>query len=152
MDNQLSEMTRRFSNAFVPVMHIFHNIASEVSKTADLSLAQYRVIMLVYQSGPMSINALKNGLNTAQSSASEMVNRLVNSGFLQREKSPNDRRVTMFQLTDRARDLIQQRTRMMQDVFRDMLEHFSAEEQNQLVESFELILKLMVKVRNQKNI
>ena len=119
---------------------------------ADLSLAQYRVIMLVYQSGPMSINALKNRLNTAQSSASEIVNRLVKSGFLQREKSPTDRRVTIFQLTDRARELIQQRTRLMQDVFRDLLVHFSPEEQNQLVESFEFILKLMLKVKSKNNI
>lgn len=151
MDTHLLEMAERFSKSFVPVMHIFHNIAGEVSKMADLSLAQYRVIMLVYQSGPMSINALKNRLNTAQSSASEIVNRLVKSGFLQREKSPTDRRVTIFQLTDRARELIQQRTRLMQDVFRDLLVHFSPEEQNQLVESFELILKLMRKVKNKNN-
>jgi DNA-binding MarR family transcriptional regulator len=66
MDKSLENNLKHLSNAFIPMMHFFLNIASETFKEANFTLAQYRVLMLVKHRGAMSINDLRNQLNIAQ--------------------------------------------------------------------------------------
>lgn len=143
MDSKLDEMLERFSNAFIPMMHFFHNLASEASREADFSLAQYRVLMLVKRRGAMSIHDLQRQLNIAQSTASEMVERLVQQNLLLREKDPNDRRITVFKLSKRAEKILERRRDVMNDCYRKVLEPLTADEQIELVEALETILRII---------
>ena len=143
MDKKLQENLERFANAFIPMMHFFHNIASEASKGADFTLAQYRVLMLVKHQGAMSINDLHHQLHIAQSTASEMVERLVQQDLLLREKDPNDKRITLFKLSKKAAKILERRKDMMEDCYRKVLEPLSPDEQIKLVEAFETILKII---------
>jgi DNA-binding MarR family transcriptional regulator len=124
-------------------MHFFHNIASEASKGADLTLAQYRVLMLVKHRGAMSINDLRNQLSIAQSTASEMVDRMVQQNLLVRKKDPKDRRITLFKLSNKAEKILERRKDMMEDGYRKVLEPLSDNEQIELVEAFETILRII---------
>lgn len=150
MVDNFKENIERFSKAFIPVMHLFFNLANEVSKVADFSLAQYRMLMLIYHDGPMTITALKNRLQIAQSTASEMADRLVHQGYLFREKNPQDRRVTLFKLTDRTHNIFQKHKTLMQNVYQKVLEPLTLEEQRKLVNAFEIILRLMRRIEGEK--
>lgn len=145
MASKFEEMLERFSNAFIPMMHFFHNLANEASRGADFSLAQYRVLMLVKHRGAMSINDLQRQLNTAQSTASEMVERLVQQNLLLREKDPNDRRITLFKLSQKAAKILDRRKHVMDDCYRNVLEPLSPDEQRELVEAFETIVRIIQK-------
>lgn len=141
----MAENLERFSKAFTPVMHFFHNIASEVSKGSEFSLAQFRVLMIVYHYGPMSVNQLKNGLNIAQSTASELVERLVQQEMLYREKNARDRRITQFSLTEHAKKIIENQKKQIKFCYRKILEPLTPEEQSQLVQAFETIYQIVEK-------
>ncbi len=143
MSNNLDENLSRFSSAFLPIMHMFHHLAGEVVKLTDFSLAQYRVLMLVHRRESMSINELKNSLNIAQSSASEMIDRLVQQNLLLKEKSAQDRRITIFKLAPKTRKVLQGHLASIENIYRKILEPLSEEEQKQLVEAFETVLFLM---------
>ena len=143
MDKNFTTNLERFANAFIPMMHFFHNIASEASKGADLTLAQYRVLMLVKHRGAMSINDLRNQLSIAQSTASEMVDRMVQQNLLARKKDPKDRRITLFKLSKKAEKILERRKDMMEDGYRKVLEPLSDNEQIELVEAFETILRII---------
>ncbi len=145
MDQEFENNLERFSNAFIPMMHFFHNIASEASKGADFSLAQYRVLMLVNHRGAMSINDLHNQLKIAQSTASEMVDRLVQQSLLLREKDSKDKRITLFKLSKKAETIIEQRKNIMEDCYRKVLEPLGPDEQIELVEAFEAIVRIIQK-------
>ncbi len=145
MDKNLTTSLERFSNAFIPMMHFFHNIASEASKGADFTLAQYRVLMLVKHRGAMSINELRNQLNIAQSTASEMVDRLVQQNLLLREKALNDKRITLFKLSKKAEKILERRRDLMEDCYRKVLKPLSPGEQIDLVEALETIVKIIQK-------
>lgn len=133
----------RLAGAFLPVMHMFHQFASEVVKSTNFSLAQYRVLMLVHRRGSMSINQLKDSLNIAQSTASEMIDRLVRQNLLHREKDPADRRVTIFMLTPKTQRIINDHLTSMVNIHKKILEPLSPEEQEELVQAFETVLYLM---------
>lgn len=141
--NATATTHERFIKAFIPIMHFFHNIASSMSRGTDFSLAQYRVLMLVNHRGPMSINELRTNLNIAQSTASEMVDRLVQLKLLVREKSPSDRRVTIFRLTSKAEKAIQARLQTAQEGLKKVLEPYSQMEQQEFIEAFETIHRLI---------
>ncbi|OGB68335.1 MAG: hypothetical protein A2Y94_15730 [Caldithrix sp. RBG_13_44_9] len=127
------------------MMHIFHNLAGEVVKLTDFSLAQYRVIMLVYRHGSMSINDLKQALNIAQSTASEMIDRLIQQRALKKQINPNDRRITLFTLTPASRRKIEQHLSSIRNIYHKILTPLSAQEQKKLLEAFETILSLLQK-------
>ncbi len=145
MNQPYGENLARLSQAFLPIMHIFHHLAGQVVKLTDFSLAQYRVVMLVYRSGSMSITQLKQSLNIAQSTASEMIDRLVQQKVLYREKDPGDRRITLFKLTPPTRRMIEEHLISMENIYRKILDPLTTTEQDKLVGSFETILTILQK-------
>ena len=145
MKNLSSKNVSRLSQAFIPIMHIFHNLAGEVVKLTDFSLAQYRVIMLVYRHGSMSINDLKKALNIAQSTASEMIDRLVQLKALKKNADPSDRRITLFTLTFSSKRKIEQHLSSIGNIYNKILTPLSDQEQKKLLEAFETILYLLQK-------
>jgi len=146
MQDSLENNLERFSNAFTPVMHFFHNIATEVSKVADFSLAQFRVLMTIHHLGALSVNDLKKRLNIAQSTASEMLERLVQQELLIREKDTKDKRITRFKLTEKAEKIINNQKGSIKRSYGKILEPLSAEEQNTFVEAFESIWMIVKKL------
>lgn len=147
MNESITENVRRFSSAFRAVMHTFHSLSMTASKTAHFSLAQYRVLMLVYHRKSMTLNELKNALSVAQSSASEMVKRLVQLRHLRKEKDLADGRITRFHLTARTEKLIEKQMSGMTEVYQKVLEPLTSAEKDQLVQAFETIQALLQKVQ-----
>ncbi len=145
MPKTTAQNISRLSQAFIPMMHIFHNLASEVVKLTDFSLAQYRVVMLVYRHGSMSINELKQALNIAQSTASEMIDRLVQQKVLQKKVDRTDRRLTLFTLTSTTRRKIDRHFSSISNIYHKILSPLNSAEQKQLLEAFETILALLQK-------
>jgi DNA-binding MarR family transcriptional regulator len=142
------EFLERFSNAFIPGMHFFHNLTSQISHAIDLTLPQYRVLMLVYHRGPMAVGDLQHQLRIAQSSASEMVTRLVQLDLLYLDKNHPDRRITVFDLTDKARQIIKNQQAAMQECFRKVLTQMTPAEQSTFIEAFETIRRLLKQNRS----
>lgn len=136
----------RFAKAVLPMMHFFHNLMLDASKDATFSLPQYRVIMLLSRSGPLSISELKEQLKTAQSTVSEMAERLVQQGLLKREKSPADRRKTLYQLTEKARKQIANHKTTMHERLASVLDAFESQDQEQFIQAFEEIADLIQKL------
>jgi len=150
MENKKNKNLERFYNAFIPVIHLFHNLAVEVSRVAELSLAQYRVLMLVYRNEKMSINELKNSLNIAQSSASEMIDRLVHQKHLRKQKDPHDRRITLFTLTPGTEAIIRGQKSRILEVLNKAVEPLDDREQRELLEAFEIIARLMQRIEQER--
>jgi len=134
---------KRLAAAFTPVMHRFHHLALALTRVTDFSLPQYRVLMLVHHQGAMTINDLKQQLSTAQSTASEMVERLVKQDLLSIESDPDDRRRTVFKLTPHARRILKVQMNSLEKVFQRVLAPLDQKEQIELLQAFETILKLL---------
>jgi DNA-binding MarR family transcriptional regulator len=142
MDNTI-ELEKRFAAAFGSAMHAFHNLAARVIKTGAIPLAQYRLLMIVRETGPMTISDLTRMLGTAQSTSSELVARTVDAKLLVKFRDDQDRRVTRFRLTKKAQSLLDKRQREMDVIYRSTLDGLTTEEQRCLVEAFETISRLL---------
>ncbi len=68
----------------------------------DVSFPQFRTMMVLRQIGPCSLKELADALEITAASTSEMVERLVDLGLVERRSDRNDRRRIQLSLTPRA--------------------------------------------------
>lgn len=69
------------------------------------SPAQMKVLVHLAEYGPQTMGDLAEGLGITTPSATGLVNPLAESGLVERERKPEDRRVVTVRLSDEARDM-----------------------------------------------
>src|SRR5215212_4996620 len=79
--------------------------APSVWMEIDLSMAQLKTLMTLYNGGTMAIGAIAEHLGIGQPTASHLVDRLVQTQLAQRAEDPLDRRRTLAQLSASGEEL-----------------------------------------------
>jgi DNA-binding MarR family transcriptional regulator len=73
---------------------------------ADVTVPQWRVLVMLDTRGPMNLAAAAAGLDVNPSNASRICDRLIKAGFLDRQESSTDRRNITLSLTAAGRRLV----------------------------------------------
>jgi DNA-binding MarR family transcriptional regulator len=88
----------------------------------DVTLAQYRVLVVLASRGPQIVGALAEQLEVLPSTATRLCDRLVRKGLVTREHSVSSRREVEVSLTDQGRLLVegvtQRRRRAIAEIVR----------------------------------
>src|SRR5262245_57090631 len=72
----------------------------------DLSMAQLKTLMTLYNCGALPIGQIAESLGVGQPTASHLVDRLVQTRLVTRTEDPLDRRRTLAQLSSSGEELI----------------------------------------------
>lgn len=72
----------------------------------DITLAQYRALVVLVSRGPQRVVDLAQELAVTSSTATRMCDRLVRKGLVSRQARPDDRRASWIALTAAGRDLV----------------------------------------------
>jgi DNA-binding MarR family transcriptional regulator len=73
----------------------------------NMSMAQLKVLITLSFNGPAAISKLAEALGISHPTASQLVDRLVQVGFVERTESTIDRRITLAHLTEAGEQLAQ---------------------------------------------
>lgn len=76
-------------------------------KISGLSMPQITVLMHLYYRGPAEVSHIKNYIAGSNAAASQIVERLLQQGLVERSNVQGDRRVRLVSLTEHGRQLIQ---------------------------------------------
>lgn len=76
------------------------------ARDAGLSWAQMAVLMHLHYRGPREVMGCGELLQLSPAGASQMIERLVQQGLVQRSESPDDRRVRLVHLTEAGRQVV----------------------------------------------
>ena len=76
-------------------------------KSSGLSMPQFSTLMRLYYHGGCGISEISAHLDVTAPAASQMVDRLVQTGLLERVEDPNDRRAKQVTLSAKGRGLIE---------------------------------------------
>jgi DNA-binding MarR family transcriptional regulator len=82
---------------------------------ADVTLPQYRALVVLASRGPQRVVDISTELDVAPSTGTRMCDRLVRKGLIRRYRSPSDRREVRLTLTPVGRTLIQEVTARRRD-------------------------------------
>jgi MarR family transcriptional regulator, organic hydroperoxide resistance regulator len=74
----------------------------------DLSMAQFKTLMALYNCGALPIGQIAEILGVGQPTASHLVDRLVQTRLVSRTEDPLDRRRTLAQLSPSGEELAEQ--------------------------------------------
>jgi DNA-binding MarR family transcriptional regulator len=76
-------------------------------KSTELSMPQFYMLMRLYHKGGCGISDISSYLDVSAAAASQLVDRLVREGFLERAEDPHDRRAKQVTLSPKGRALIE---------------------------------------------
>ncbi len=102
---QLIQTIREFMDF---AMHHSMRERAHFAKTTGLSMPQFGILMQLHYRGNCAVGDISERFDITNAAASQLVDKLVQSRLIQREEDPADRRAKLLNLTQKARELIQQ--------------------------------------------
>lgn len=105
MANQQSQMIEDIIEAHHSILRAISASCPSVWMDIDLSMAQLKTLMTLYNVGALSIGQIAENLSIGQPTASHLVDRLVQIQLVVRTEDPLDRRRTLAQLSAQGVEL-----------------------------------------------
>lgn len=117
-----------------------------INEAKDLSLKEHMVMRKVHtmmESAPKGIplKDLAAALHLTPGTVSELVEKLVRKGTLQRVQNPDDRRAVMISVTEKSLTQLSEAMGMINAFVDGLWKDFSEEEKKQLTTTLELLAK-----------
>jgi DNA-binding MarR family transcriptional regulator len=101
----------------------------------DVTLPQYRTLVVLASRGPQSLAALAEAIGVTSATATRMCDRLVRKGLIRRRTERNDRRQLRVGLTPQGRALVDTVTEKRRQEIADIVEGIPRDEQAVVVQA-----------------
>jgi len=135
---QFSQAIRSWMDAF---MHRSMRGWGLFAKSTGLSMPQFSVLMQLHYRGACGMSEISERFEVTAAAASQLVDKLVQSGFIKREEDPHDRRAKLLNLTDRGKELVQQGIEERYRWVDQLAERLTAEERVQVSEALNIMTR-----------
>ena len=117
---------------------------------ADVTMPQLRVLLVLLREGPTRMSALAASLEVSLATATGIVDRLVERGFVVRESSPSDRRVVMCRLSGAGEKLMGRWWQSAQDQAKRVLEGMSESQLEIVARGTEVFIEVAKRMQLEK--
>jgi DNA-binding MarR family transcriptional regulator len=119
---------------------------SHFAKGTGLSMPQFSILMQLHHKGPCGVSEISEHFDVTAAAASQLVDKLVQAGYLERAEDPTDRRAKLLTLSVTGQDLINQGTEERYRWMDDLAAILSAEEQEKVSEALILLTNAVEKM------
>jgi DNA-binding MarR family transcriptional regulator len=109
--------------------------------SSGLSTSQVSTLMKLYHGGPEGVSTISEHLGVTPAAASQLVERLVQQGMVDRSEDPADRRARQLILTPKARSLIEAGIDLRRRWLENLAFDLSPGEQENLTRSLEILVE-----------
>ena len=132
-----------FNQAIRSWMDIFMNRSmrgwGRFAKSAGLSMPQFGLLMQMHHKDDCGMSEVSERFDITPAAASQLVDKLVQGGLVQRVEDPHDRRAKLLNLTDKGRELVQQGIQERYRWVDELGSKLSAEERGKVAEALTLL-------------
>ena len=112
------------------------------AKSTGLSMPQFSVLMQLHHKGACGMSMISEGYDITPAAASQLVDKLVQSGLIQRVEDPSDRRAKLLSLTDKGREFVQQGIEERYRWVDELAENLTAGERTQISEALDIMTRV----------
>ncbi len=109
---------------------------------SEMTMPQFKIIFLLYTHGPLRMGDIAATLNKNISTATGVVDRLVDQYLIKREEDPDDRRVVIVRLTERGTQVCESFLQAGWQHARNMLERLTLEELRVVEKGMQLMARV----------
>ena len=114
---QITQPLRAWMDVF---MHRSMRGWNQFAKSTGLSMPQFSILMQLHYKGACGMSAISERFDVSAAAASQLVDKLVQAGYLERTEDPSDRRAKLLKLSANGAKLveagIQERYRWMDEL------------------------------------
>ncbi|WP_339108951.1 MarR family transcriptional regulator [Thioclava sp. GXIMD4216] len=115
----------------------------DLAKSAGLTPVQFRVLQVVAEKGWSTAKAISTRMGVSQATVTSLVDKLVDKGMVQRQRSEIDRRQTDIVITEAGHHALDEAPDALQQRFVKKFENLADWEQAQLVASLERVAAML---------
>ena len=133
---QLKQSLREWMDVF---MHRSMRGWMHFAKSTGLSMPQFSIMMQLHHKGPCGMSEISERFDITAAAASQLTEKLVQGGYIERAEDPTDRRAKSIQLTPKGRGLVEtgmtERYRWMDE----LVSKLSAEDKPKVAEALKVL-------------
>ncbi len=136
MTKTVSQSLREWMDVF---MHRSMRGWTHFAKSTGLSMPQFSILMQINHKGACGVSEISERFDISNAAASQLVEKLVQGGYIKRDEDPNDRRSKLLNLTAKGTGLIQQGVEQRHRWMDELLKSLSAEEKAKVSEALQIL-------------
>jgi len=140
---QLQQSLRSWMDVF---MHRSMRGWMTFAKTTGLSMPQFSILMQLHHRGSFGMSQISEKFDITAAAASQLTEKLVQGGYIERAEDPNDRRAKSIQLTPKGKELVEagmtERYRWMEE----LTSKLTAEQRLKVAESLNVLTEAAVRL------
>ena len=123
---------------------------NRIMKPMGLTTPQFRMIMQLQREDGVTQSQLANILAVGKVSTSGLIDRLEQSGWIERRADPNDRRSNLIYLTDKAHAIEERMMATGKDLTKQTLKNLSAKERSALIDLLVTVKENLLEVESKR--
>ena len=101
---QITQPLRAWMDVF---MHRSMRGWNQFAKSTGLSMPQFSILMQLHYKGACGMSAISERFDVSAAAASQLVDKLVQAGYLERTEDPSDRRAKLLKLSANGAMLVE---------------------------------------------
>ncbi|MDB5081036.1 MAG: yfiV [Chloroflexi bacterium] len=111
---------------------------------SDMTMPQFKILFLLQSRGRLRMSEIAHALGKNISTATGIVDRLVEQNIIQREEDPEDRRAVLTRLTSHGQELYETFSRSRQQNIQRILDRLTTEELAVIEQAMRLMARVAV--------
>jgi len=115
-------------------------------KASGFSMPQFFLLMHLYRHDQCGISDLSAHMEITNAATSQLVDKLVQAGLLEREEDPNDRRAKQVTLSPKGREFIAQGIQERYRWMEELEENLTPDEKVKIAEALTLMVRAVEKI------
>jgi DNA-binding MarR family transcriptional regulator len=120
-----------------------------LSKDAGISMSQLSTLMRLFHRGGCGVSDIGDQLGITNAAASQLIDKLVQQGLVQRSEDSHDRRVKHVALTEKGRELIQESIEVRRRWMEDLTSALSPDEQQAIIRGLIILTRAALNIEPQ---
>ncbi|MEB2334132.1 MAG: MarR family transcriptional regulator [Anaerolineaceae bacterium] len=113
------------------------------ARSSGLSLPQFSVLMQLRHRGSFGMSEIAEKFEITPAAASQLTEKLVQAGYIERIEDPNDRRAKLLRLSKAGEKFVVEGVEERYRWINDLTKRLSAEEQAKISEALTILIKAM---------
>jgi DNA-binding MarR family transcriptional regulator len=125
--NELTQLCIATGEKFMCIIH------KRPTSLDRFSISQVKVLMILSHKESFKMKDITENLGIANSSATEVIDKLIKEDLVERFRKPDDRRVVRVKLTEKGRNFIDEIKELKRKCWRSMIEKSDEEDREDLL-------------------
>ncbi|SRR5581483_7596839 len=133
---QLSRILRKWMDT---VTHRSMRGWSHHAKATGMSVPQFSILMQLHYRGACDISGISDRFEITSAAASQLVDKLVQNGLIERAEHPDDRRVKQVTLTNKGKRLVEHGIEQRYRWVDELISRLNAEQRTKVAEALTIL-------------